>query len=573
MGIILVQNQDYCQYVIDNILIKNNIDQCLVITPSQFSAEIYKKAINNINIKVISTYDMQSQFDICSLERRYAELTRIILSYNGDSLRGKNISISDAIQMSVSLDSLYHEIDNSVVDIEKIIGWVDEDLAQHWWDTADFLQYVMQCYQKFLLANAPTTIEDMINLFIAQNDINRVFCVGMAPKFLQNNAKIDIFLPPEYSTSISNDIFNRINNENICNLQAIREVVNTSSINKMQRDIPKLYELNDIFAESSHIIELVKEHMMNSSDEHKIGILCSNTFLAEICASKLRACKIDCYNVIKSVTGIDYANIQEIELFLALAKFKVSNGNISDFFDVIQSKVLQSIFNDINNNIRNQKIILNNFIDVYTIFCNMNVDNEVQVKIMQELNAWLNIKCQNIIKNVEENVMTLNNILLFSKKYEENGVGIRLVLDCVNAIKFIAHDQENCEISALDKYNEVLRMYFRYWCDKSALRDYASNENIESCSVYILSPDEAVMHDWTLVILADFNTKSWPLEQKDDVWIGDIIRKKLNMTNNASNFKHYEQIYSRLLACKKVAITRSKYTSGVVNSISSLIEN
>ena len=462
-------------------------------------------------------------------------MTSIIRGY-------KEVSYSsiDAIVIAQQIIKIYWELRKNNIAYSEIISWVEEDLAQHWWATAEFLKF---CFEKY----------DDLTPEISSLDFDKNFSEGIVifsgitnflslEPFLYPKESI-VVLPPYNKNSETNisyqDHFEYLERkyDKFFHLATIWQSINDNSTKTVT--INNYIEFYDIFEEADYLFHKIRS--CNSS----ITIILQNYDLMRLISDRLDLLCIE-YN---SSFGIAYNSFLEVELLINLAKFKSTAGDITSFISVLKSRIFL------------QDEILSQFVQSISHDKKFYEDFEA---ILLSLSLERDSYISSILKLLED-LLRFDSII-FSELFQK-------LLSCFISL------YEHCNISTINNDAEKFKSFvldikdLKYQDFKIDIEEFAAFlHNIfalkytkpfnREANIYFLTPEEALLIDTEQIIFADFNNESYLMDNMEDIWLSKKILKKLKLFDESNNFKKLLYIISSKIDKQKCYFTRSKYNKG-----------
>lgn len=520
-----------------------------IILPNYFSIEILKKKIlwefsekqnNNCAIlpKIISmdNYLSSIMYHSIIIPSHYEQI--IIMSRIAYSFSGMNYKISESIIISGELVDLFWALKLNQISYNEIDKWVDEDLAQHWWDTSSFLQYCFEEFEKF--------IDKPYNKPRVKNQRNQtVILAGILDNldlfinhFQSNNIGYHIILPP-----LGNMLFLAGNND-IAYLEKYYGKLVEGSRAKVAALTSSfetyLHEFYDIYEEVQYLLSLV------ASVEGSIAVVTNNTNLQELLAHKLDNLGIK----YTSTFGYKYTKFDETILFQNLARFKAEDGSISSFVSLLATNLIfqNSYIKEFLGQINSSKKFHENF-----------------NSIIADKDLALSDSCRNFFAILENYLLDKRES--FSELFEQNYTIFKKIyglLECKSIPKNAEKFKNFIEsISLIERLNFEIsnQEYLATLLNVFSLK-YTSPIT-KNAQVYIVKYEDAYSIDANLVIFTDFNQESLIDRKLESAWLSNKVLKKLGLFDNQDNYSKILYTIKTKLVKQDILITRSTNDNGV----------
>lgn len=555
-----IKSKNYLEslgFFVKDLISSETQDELIIILPNYLSIDLFKFIFANLQIgnddgacfipNILTYEDYLSLLNVSNSSnlKHYEQvliMTSIVRRYDKTQYNAV-----DAILIANQIIKIYWELKKNNISYSDINNWVEEDISEHWWATAEFLKFCFTQYDEVALANMRENIaQDLENKTIVISGIVDRNIYGHLVSAPEGIKQI-ILLPPitdfgglQISNSENLDLSNKFLYNHYKHFLAQARYLNTlEDFSKYQNYLVEFY---DLFEEADYLFHKIYTR------KDTISIILNNPVLEKLITNRLDILNIE-YN---SSFGISYNNFLEVELLLNLAKFKSSDGNITDMMSVLKSRLFlqNSQIQEIVQVIFHQDRFFENFRELYQILsCDC---SEQAASVLNILNDFL-----------EYNISNKFSDLL------QKTIHIFIILYDISAIKITNADTEKFKNFIIDiqniKYQDYQINYdeFATFIYQLFSLKYTKAFNREA-AIYLLKPEDAVLIDTSEIFFADFNQDSYLDRISDDIWLSKKILKKIGLLDEAHNFENLEYIVSTKLDKQSVYFTRSNYKNGAL---------
>lgn len=517
----------------------------------------------------------------------------------------KNINLEQASSLALELEKFLNEVIKSNLNLDSLDeDIVDDEYSKHWQEILSFLQHfskkwnifieenniistlsfktkMIEFNAKFFEKNKPTNpiiiagingnvkaVSELIKNLVKHDNCYLIF-KGL-DKILTNEEweKVNVFHPQYYFKNLLNYIkIERANVKNI-GLEEQNKLGLALSYamlpyfytykwqdklilsNKDLQNISKI-ECDNTFEELNVISYILKYHH-NISDKTMAVITTDENF-----ANKLEIGLHDFGLKVNNAFGNKISRTEFVKyLFLILDVIK------SDFETIALLSLLKHRFSLFGY----KKDELNGLI--------LKLENDV-------LRGQGNLGLKGILKKIsDENLKTFFTHIVNSLKFDENKTFTDILK---NHIKIAENITDNSDVfykntkngdDVLNFFNELVVESEEYGEIKdineySYLLDYliAENSYNEKYAIHptisIISPQEARLINYDLVIVANMNDGSFPPHITTDPWMSKSMRKKFGLPEKEEIIGSYAYDFVELLNNKEVILTRALKEDGV----------
>ncbi len=525
------------------------LNDVVIILPNHISIDLLKKTLVShignteaIIIPKIITFD-----DYLSIAKpklidnrsKYYEQVLIVTSII-KSYEKSNYNSRDSIKIAKQLIKIYWKIKKSSISFDKIESWVEEEVAEHWWITAEFLKFTFSRFENILSIRS--------NIHMSQTfksrDMKFVF-VGILDNLIQDCSIFDsikefekrIILPP--IPSVNNSLSGNLINNRYLHKKYTKffaesgENINANLTKKFEN---KFFEFEDAFGEIDFLIHKI---LMRKSS---ITIITNDNFFNYLLVNRLICDQVE----FNSSFGSKYTEFAEVEFLVNIARIKSEDGSIASLVALLKSRILSSnyIMETLLNFLNSSEKFHENILSV----CKNEILDENVKTLLSVLLAWIDFPCSSFGELLSENLEVFVKILKFCKlsiiseninKFNEFIIDIKSLKDA----EFTVAPCEYCDL-----LNEIFSLKYS--------RPFNRNAN-----VFILTPDDALLVDSDEIYFADFNQESY-IKSEDNIWLTSKILRKLNLFAEEEEFEKLLYIVSTKISRQGIFFTRSKYKDG-----------
>lgn len=499
----------------------------LEYSKSFFSKRILdeKKAFEQFEYKTVDQFLSEFSVSQTYLNLQYFEeiilLSNIVSENNHIDINPYNI-----ISVSQEIYKILKKIEKHNIDISDLYSWLDEDLAQHWWDISMFLHDV---YNRLNLAR--NNYKFNIN---TNNNSNKFIFIGLSDNLdsildkIQNLNIESYFVSPIINESLKEglkikEIYSKINYDKL--------LIYNDKIDKKNIIVNNLY---DIFEEELFVFdELLK---LNNKNVH---IICEDKKFYEILVSDLNRLNIDYNSSFKE----PYLNFDESELFINLANFKSSEGSIKSFEMLLRSSIFINN-QDIENLIRSldeSNIFYDSYKDIL-----INYNDEKISELVKLLDSFLKINSQLLNDEIKLNYEIFKDIYnLFN--LESNVVNAEKFEAFIEKIIYFPLRMNNLNSSEYTKYiSDIFTLKYTKPFSKNAritITDYNNSKLVVSDKI----------------IFCNLNNESILESDVDDIWLSNKIFKKMGLISEKDKYNKILNIIESKFNNQNITLTRSKF--------------
>lgn len=540
----------------------------------------FPSSIENSSLDYLFKSDLSSK----SLTHQLL-MTEIISNY-----KGAHYKFSQALQISSDIIDILNQIEAKNISLDNINKWVEEDLAEHWWQTADFLNYCFSSFKATLKKQDFTSENPQVNKIVHNKKIILAgfFDIPNSLKTKEEFLDIDFILPPvtysdfhilQKSKNLNDNFIKSYALDNIVsdNIELnIKELIrcDEGDLTNFSSKEVSLIELDNIYEEAKLCAKLA---IKSIKEDKTIAIISYNKTLLNIIENYLSA---NSYNY-NSSTRKNILSTSEGELIFKLAEFKNSKGSIKSFYYLLSSKILQlsSIYNELQvfiELLEKSEQFFYNIEDISVFYSKLDNQNNSIACLLKLLIEWVNFSNTNLKELIEHNIMIAEKLysdiwigepepysaldksnLYAIKEHEKNKIK-ELLRD------LITEDGINKEIDIND-YSKIIAEFLK--------KSFKSKFNNEA-KIFLIDPLFAYCQNFDEIIIADFNYDSWLLLPSEDPWLGDKIKRKLNLATDEGRYKQTEYLIEMfVLNGSNVLFTRSLFYKGTQQLICPLIDN
>lgn len=539
----------------------------------KFAFEVIKKNGQNSTVlpEVFTLEQFSSEFIFNQghLNLQYFQeilaITDIITSNYGDFYK-----IPEALNIASDIYQIHKKINKYGFQYDEIHSWVDQDLAQHWWDTAEFLQLIFEKLDllrkdySFSFDTSPKQkLSDKTLILAGILDVHshefnmsaKLDCKKyIIPPYinsetLEKNSYIkDIQLHYQKIFDAQNTLNLKFNNINLekGNEKFIKnfDSLNNDNINSDTQKSNKkcfLYEFEDVFEEANFIFERIKNRRSS------IAIITSNERLENLLNIKLSSNNIEFNSNFRK----PYLNFAEAELFLSLAKFLSTHGDSRAFYSLINIRILKETkyLDELISILDEADIFFENFDVIIEYVHNNLVSNTYIENFLHVLKNWLDKKNNNTRDLLKENYLVFKKIYKLFKCSSNQDRADKFK----NFIESIISFPNLPAVCPIEDYNELICSIFSLKITKPFSRE---------SSIFISNYEESNLLFAEEIIFAGFNQNYVMGIDENDIWLSQKILKKLNLINESEKFWNIHHLISSKLNLADTCITRSLYKSG-----------
>lgn len=579
--------------------LKNNfIDKIIIITQDLFSAVNFQNSFianevensygflpNIIPISNISRNFFHGKLNKNSApkNKHIIELAKFIKNYEKNKY-----SYYDSLKLSEDILDIYRELQINNIDFSKIDEWIEQDLAKHWWEIADFLKKSFEYYQNFLITqNLNSEFEnnileivkfnkEKIFIFVAIRDFSidadkiqellmQENVIAILPAFVDISANITKnYILKNYSKILSNENFKIISldvdNENYHENENLldQDFLPKNSI----QSTPILLEFDNENIEISYIFE---KYLKENDNSQKIALVVSDSVFFEKISILLENLNIE----FNSSFGKKYFTDNICDFLIKLMEFKESQGKFKEFISILRVNILCNI-EEISLLVKKlsnpEEKFFNNFSDY--ISNEDDISEDLKNHLLLPLEKYLEFESDSFEENFLYLVKISQAIIHLSSLKNKNILDNEIFANYDKITSFLK------DISSIGnfeniKYHDFVQIML-FFFEKSYTKSYDRNAKID-----IIKPKELLSISYDKVIICNFNLLE-KTDNKIDSWFGEKLLKKLNLESSNSELKIMEYIISILNHQVKnsnleLILTRSKFIKNIITTESPFI--
>ncbi len=538
-----------------------------ILTPNYFSIEVLKDQLfstnkiirgnNSLILPRITTAEnyileqmLQTEPDEYSHYEQVIIMSQIIMQYNNQMYK-----VSEAIDIASEFVLIYWNMKKNIIEHEQIDKWVEQDLAEHWWHTADFLKFCFQKFEYFVDTNHLLSVSGEIKLF----NKRYIILVGLMENlnfFIEYFQKQDtyhlVILPPEIDRDLCL--------ENAYSSYMLRyypeEQCESVPRNHINTHYSKLYEFSDIYDEA-HFISNYSSQLASTGT--KVIIITNNSFLEKLIAVGLAARSTR----FCSSFGDKYSTMKEASMLQSIARIKYENGSMESFLALISSGLIYQNegIKILIQSLNQEKKIYENFESVF---------NEHYLLIQSlGLEEFFIIMQNHINSNIEYlDTLLMNTYRIFKEIYKS--LGLKSKYSNAERFRNFMEDIASMPGQHFKIGSEEFCIYTECIFSLKKVMPFD-----KTAQILILKYDDSLLLDANEVIFANFNHES-VINNSDDHWLSRRIFGKILGDSPSENFhKILYHVSSKLFGyrrCGKVTFTRSKFTDSIISEKCAILD-
>ncbi len=498
----------------------------------------------------------------------------------------RDMPYNQIIKVAIHFQEIFNEIENEEISSQTIFNIDDSDISRHRQITLEFLKdfytqikntlikenlILESSYQNFVIKKLCNFIEEnnVKNPIIiagstgsikaGQKLIKTIFNYSNGYVILQglqkdlydkeNHSQFFLYQLIKILTIKKTDIKDIIINENRLSCESRQQLISLTT-KPYEKTIEwqksnllfDFTELNEDLAENVKLIELKNECeeakaifdiIIENYHKKKIGIVTNNINLVELLKVNLNNQKVvfnnsyfqnlnssNFINFILLLTEIKFSKFDSYNLLTLLkhplCKFSKNKNFIKDFeIEIIRNQRVCEGLEGISEAIKNNQYLN----DIFNEFCNLLPKNN---------------KISTLIQSVE-------------------------AISEQNFYYLISNDRAKTEIFKLFEFLESINYQF-YSIEELKILISQLNfleTTIENSNINILSPIEARLLNFDIIILASMNENDFPKNDSSG-WIGKQIKRELGIDKSAKKLGQNAFDFCNYMSNKKIVITRSK---------------
>ncbi len=532
----------------------------------------------------------------------------------------KNITIEQASNLALELEKFLNEVNRNGLDLDDLEKIVDDEYSQHWQEVLNFLEIFGKKWNKFIRDNNVISIVDFKSRMIEFNaeyfkknrPLNPIIIAGVSSsikstcelignlikhdncyyifKDLDKNLtedewkEIGVF-HPQYSFKNLLDNCIKCSRESVADLRfencatvghGIEKILSFSMLpynetykwqNKLgikKSDFSHIskIECSNNFEELS-IISLITKYVHETSND-SIAIIVSDEIFANQLDVELKNLNLDVNNAF----GNKISRTELLKfLFLILDVIKNKYETVA-LLSLLKHDF--TLFGYSKEELNRLVLMLED--RILRGYGDLGYDG-----IIKKVNENKNIELMNFIKRITE---TLNSFICekldfqsIIKSHIELAENIASNSEISGSDIFWNNSKNGDEL--LNFFNEAIKESESYGkvkdCDEySYLLDYLIAENSYSDRysihpmVNIISPQEAKLINYDLVILTNLNDGKFPPHISTDPWMSKSMRKAFGLPDREELIGNFAYDFTQFLCNSKVILTRSLKEDGIL---------
>lgn len=532
----------------------------------------------------------------------------------------KNIQMEQITNLALELEKFLNEVNKNNLDLDNLDKIVDDEYSQHWQEILSFLKVFSKKWNKFIednnlisittyrtkilefnaeyfknnkptnpiiIAGISSNIKSTYNLIknIIQHDNCYFIFNGLDTTLTENEwEKINVFHPQYLLKNLLDECFNikrdkitniNYNNDINKNLEKIISYAmlpyyetykwqNKLDINKNDFDNISKIECTNSAEELDIVSFIIKYNYIKYNKT--IAVITNNDNFANQLEIKLKNFNIKVNNtfgnkisrtdfvkylfLILDIIKSDYESITLLSLLkhnLTLCGYK--KDELNKLILILEDKILREYGNT---NFKKLKLNIQNLNNTELIKFFDNFSNT-----LNELN-FKNVDFQTILKkHIEIAINLISNDKIDGNDIfwnnEKNGTELlNFFNELVEESKEYGKVHDNIEYSYLLTYLIAENSY----SDKYSIHPM----------VNIISPQEAKLLNYDLVIISNLNEGEFPPHIATDPWMSNSMRKNFNLPAREEIIGSFAYDFIQLLCNKEVILTRSIKENGALTT-------
>jgi ATP-dependent helicase/nuclease subunit B len=537
------KNNSYFDEVILDIIKdnENNFSNNIIVLQNYTDAQIFKyKFLQILEEKKISAAFLPSFQTAQSFLSEYIKKNgQILLEYSQQIIilskiindyKEISFSASESIKIATELYKIKEQISKYNISLDNINGWVEEDLAEHWWATSNLLETSFKNFDeeinKYRIFSDKKIDEGSVIFYVGLVDVSEDFLKSLNSMNCQK-----IFFEPIYL--LSDSLFlDKIK------LAYSRANITTKNIFKNCSPNPiKYYEFKDNYLEEDYIIYRA------CKSETSLLIVTNDENLNKKLCSRFDNSGIE-YN---SFFKTPYINFLESELFCNLAKFKSENGSINSLSCILNSRMMQQVLSirKLLDQLNKSDLFFEDFTSAKQYFFEDEKLSEFYVILANFLDS----------KSTAINDLLAENLKIFIQIYN--------LFECISNNVFTSKFESFLTNIISTNYFPVINDLEDYESYITKLFSLKYTRPVNSkARIIIAKYADSLYIDADEVIFSGFNQENIIPSTKDDIWMTQKILKKLGILSEDEDFEKIRYYISSKLHLNNITITRPIYNSG-----------
>lgn len=531
----------------------------------------------------------------------------------------KDITIEQASNLALELEKFLNEVNRNGLNLDDLEKIVDDEYSQHWQEVLNFLEIFGKKWNKFIKDNNVISVVDFKSRMIEFNaeyfkknkPLNPIVIAGVSGsvkstcEFIKSLIKYDncyyffkdlnknltedewkeigVFHPQYSFKNLLDNCINcerdRVKNLEFNNCLIVNPIIEKilsfsmlpynethkwqSKLNIKKEDFSHIskIECNNSFEELS-VISLITKHVHETSNDN-VAIITSDEIFANQLAVELKNLNLDVNNAF----GNKISRTEVVKfLFLILDVIKNKYETVA-FLSLLKHDF--TLFGYNKNELNRLTLLLED--KILRGYGNLGCEG-----ILKKVNEFGNLELIDFIKKIMETLDKFKceklNFQSVIKLHIELAENIASNSEVVGSNAFWNNSKNGDEL--LNFFNEVIKESESYGdiknCDEySYLLDYLIAENSYSDRysihpmVNIISPQEAKLINYDLIILTNLNDGRFPPHISTDPWMSKSMRKAFGLPDRDELIGNFAYDFTQFLCNKKVILTRSLKEDGV----------
>jgi ATP-dependent helicase/nuclease subunit B len=532
-------------------IISNNTQDYVIILPSYFACENFKLSLlKSAEIlyqksalllpEIITSEIFIKKFDQRVKDKFSSKISHIVkMSIIAKKYIGLEYSLAESLSISSELVEIFWKLKSSSVSVEEIRSWIDQDIAEHWWEISKFLENCFEEFEMEIIKSENDKINSQANFkkYIVIGDISEI----SKYKKILYQSDITFFLPD--TLSLTEDITSEYSKK-LLSYYISEGYEPKDDIKVVEEKRAKFVQFMDLQEETKYIVDLV----VNS--DKRISIVTENSSLKDLLASEFEK-----YGRIYNTSfGNKYIFFEEANLLLGIAKFRVEAGSFLSFINILTSQLLID-----NQHVKSYLEQLNSSNKYYENMEDLigDLKDEKISSLFDILKSWLEFDSANL------HIIFLENYSIFKKIYN--------LFECKSEIKkaekFFSLIDEIKEFDSLG--DSDFENYFNYLSLIFSMK-YTVPFDREA-TLFITNYEDSYLIDSDLTIFCDFNDESVLKGKNDSIWLSSKILKKLNISTNSERFNYVLYLIALKMNCGEIVFTRSLFSNGAPTELCPVI--
>lgn len=524
----------------------------------------------------------------------------------------KNMSIEQASDLALELEKFLNEVNKNGLSLDGLNNIVDEEYSKHWQEILDFLGIFGKEWNKFIEDNniissvdfKTKTIEFTAEYFKTNKPANPIIIAGVSGsvrstcKLIKNILQYDncYYIFKGFDTNLTEEEWKNVN---VFHPQySFKNLL----VNCLESDMGLVKNLN--FPDSvvgKNIEKILTYSMLPNTETYKWH-------------DKLKIKEEDFKNISK-IECVD--NFEELNVISFITKHahETTEDNIaiivSDDNFAYQLEVMLTSMNLRVNNVFGNKISKTEFVKYLFLILDVIKSNFETIAFLSLLKHDFTLfsydknELNNLTLLLEDNVLRgAGNLGLKGIIKKTNDFGDKALIEFINKVSDLllgfkienlnldeilrSHIELSERISLDEKFwndekngNELLSFFNEMLiesvdygvikdCDEySHILDYliAENSYSDRYSIHpvinIISPQEARLINYDLIVIANLNDGKFPPHIPTDPWLSKSMRNSFGLSSKDELIGNYAYDWTQYLCNKKVILTRALKDGGV----------